>query len=608
MSAIGLRESDLATLLERKRVLDSLWLAHLTLVLGALMVPWWLGVAELPFPTLARNTLVFGTFFATVAWAADRLTQPASVLASIYGLHGLGIAFSAYLWASAGGLGNPGLLSVFSIGVVASGLVMVRWLPFQYALLSVACVWSLSVAQSGELQWFLMRLGLPAGLVGALSRLPAPELQRAFTASTTAPQFQITLLVLFSGVQVALALTSSALADSIERLNHRVRSYRDRSREVTGIFEALLRASTSPTLVAYSDSLQVVHASDSFVKRMLLDPDTIPGKRLLDLVRFESAEEVESSLQNAKGTIPLQRIEIGPERVVVNLHFYHTSHERNRYLTLQFEEITDLYYFHAAFESVADAVLIIDQENRLLFANRVAKRLFGDLYLGQEMRSLLRSRRVMDPETGGGMSRRVTLEDVPYHLTVSQTNLVGDAGVCKILWLKSLEESEALRAAAIRDPLTGVYNRRYFDEYFSILVDGASRSQPLTLCIFDLDHFKEVNDQHGHQAGDAYLKHFTTLASGFLRSGDIFARLGGDEFVMALPGTSLENALRVLDRVYAGLELQPVLLDGQQQEVATSAGVAGCHPGETPEQLFERADRALYAAKQAGRNRYEVAE
>src|SRR2546422_4176770 len=203
MTATQERPNPSASLLERKRLLDSLWLAHLALVMGALMLPWWLGIADLPFPALARDTVIFGLGFGLLAWAADQIERPAPLLACIYALHSGGILFLAYLWASAGGVGNPGLLAAFSIGAVTSGLVMVRWLPFQYALLSVVSVWGIAVAQSTELQWYLVRLGMPPDLVSGLSKLPVPELQRPFVASIPTPQFQVTLLVLFTGVEIA---------------------------------------------------------------------------------------------------------------------------------------------------------------------------------------------------------------------------------------------------------------------------------------------------------------------------------------------------------------------------------------------------------------------
>lgn len=163
-----------------------------------------------------------------------------------------------------------------------------------------------------------------------------------------------------------------------------------------------------------------------------------------------------------------------------------------------------------------------------------------------------------------------------------------------------------LKELSITDSLTGVYNRRYFEKTFADELSQAHRHQhPLSVVVLDLDHFKQINDMHGHLAGDECLK----LVAGVLhqrlaRPGDIVARYGGEEFVILLPATSQEDALAVADQLRLTIEKIEFLAGGQRIALTASFGVAGWIPaqGERYERLIAAADTALYQAKNRGRN------
>jgi diguanylate cyclase (GGDEF)-like protein len=151
-----------------------------------------------------------------------------------------------------------------------------------------------------------------------------------------------------------------------------------------------------------------------------------------------------------------------------------------------------------------------------------------------------------------------------------------------------------LEVAARTDDLTGLLNRRAWDEELGRELSRADRSgAALCVAVLDLDRFKLYNDTHGHQAGDRFLKQIAGCWSQNLRTGDILARYGGEEFALALPGTNLEHAQEMLDR------LREALPDDQ----TCSAGVCQWNGEESAEQLTARADTLLYAAKAAGRDR-----
>jgi two-component system cell cycle response regulator len=164
---------------------------------------------------------------------------------------------------------------------------------------------------------------------------------------------------------------------------------------------------------------------------------------------------------------------------------------------------------------------------------------------------------------------------------------------------------EESRWMASTDALTGLSNRRAFVDWATREVARCARyGDHFCLTLLDLDHFKQVNDRYGHAAGDAVLAAMSRLIGSLVRSCDVVARWGGEEFVVALPSTSLEGAMLVADRLRAALEALPISEpSGQILTVTASFGVAALEAGETLEQIVDRADRAMYAAKSAGRNR-----
>jgi diguanylate cyclase len=158
-------------------------------------------------------------------------------------------------------------------------------------------------------------------------------------------------------------------------------------------------------------------------------------------------------------------------------------------------------------------------------------------------------------------------------------------------------QAAQLREMARRDELTGLPNRRTWNEELPRALEAARRDgRPLTVAVLDLDHFKRFNDRYGHPAGDRLLKEASAAWHGTLRAADLLARYGGEEFVVLLPDADAGEARRVLERA----------LGATPHEQTFSAGLAVWDRAETPDQLLQRADKALYEAKAAGRNRVTV--
>lgn len=171
-----------------------------------------------------------------------------------------------------------------------------------------------------------------------------------------------------------------------------------------------------------------------------------------------------------------------------------------------------------------------------------------------------------------------------------------------LLELKALQEE--LQEQAVRDPLTDLYNRRYLEEIVLEKLSEASQEiYPISVAIMDIDHFKEINDTYGHEAGDVVQKHVANILKKHSRAKDLVFRYGGDEFLILLPATSSQTAYQYAERLRARFEDSCVEYGGEKIAVTMSIGIAAFFTGkEKPAQVLINADDALYQAKADGRN------
>jgi diguanylate cyclase (GGDEF)-like protein len=177
-----------------------------------------------------------------------------------------------------------------------------------------------------------------------------------------------------------------------------------------------------------------------------------------------------------------------------------------------------------------------------------------------------------------------------------------------IFMLVSDREVTAHKTAASMDPLTGMFNRRGFAEACARVIEReAGAGRPVTVMIFDIDHFKSINDRFGHPAGDEILKLFSAVVVNNLRITDLSGRIGGEEFAALLP-CPLEEGVIVAERVRECFQAAGIVCDEGAVDTTVSIGVAGGPAGTELEVLLAAADTALYQAKRGGRNRVEAAE
>lgn len=171
------------------------------------------------------------------------------------------------------------------------------------------------------------------------------------------------------------------------------------------------------------------------------------------------------------------------------------------------------------------------------------------------------------------------------------------------------EEMRETRQWLQEDTLTGAQNRRGMDMTLAREIARAKRyKSSLSMAMIDIDHFKRINDQYGHDAGDAMLVHLSTVIKSVLREADVLVRYGGEEFLVILPDSDIRGASYVMERLKQVVQKSPMIYEGKKIEATFSGGVAQLKAEENGHSLIIRVDKALYEAKQAGRNCVMVAE
>ncbi|BCG61497.1 histidine kinase N-terminal 7TM domain-containing diguanylate cyclase [Paenibacillus sp. URB8-2] len=278
------------------------------------------------------------------------------------------------------------------------------------------------------------------------------------------------------------------------------------------------------------------------------------------------------------------------------------------------------------FESMRDGVLVMDFSDRLIDFNRAAAGMIQGLDAASIGHPLAR---IFLP--GGKEAVAYVMEADPLHQEERELQWSNGDDICyyeirsspvikrggqvagRMIMLIDVTErkllQDKLRQLATIDSLTGICNRTYFMEQSSeVLKNCSPENGSMSIALFDVDHFKNINDRYGHGFGDSALCHITDICRSHLRQGDVFGRYGGEEFVLCLPDTSLDQAARLADRIRRAIEAESLQTPNGRISVTVSFGVTEAVPGCTLEELLTEADHALYASKRGGRNAVHLSD
>lgn len=288
--------------------------------------------------------------------------------------------------------------------------------------------------------------------------------------------------------------------------------------------------------------------------------------------------------------------------------------------------------FRVVFNSVQSAVILIDNHDMIRFFNPAAERIFGytceevlgkslhSLVVVEEMQATARKALAEFWHTGQGpiidtsrelVARKKDGRIFPAEVFVARVRK-NDAywAVGAVLDITDRKvKEEKLVMLATMDGLTGVFNRRHFLFLAEQEVARSKRyNKDIYFLMFDLDHFKEINDTYGHEAGDRVLQDFASICTAGLRRADIFGRMGGEEFAALVVEAKGEEALAVAERIRKNFASQSIGKDGTEKNLSVSIGISRLDPATgSLEAAYAKADKALYEAKDQGRNRVIIA-
>jgi diguanylate cyclase (GGDEF)-like protein/PAS domain S-box-containing protein len=276
-------------------------------------------------------------------------------------------------------------------------------------------------------------------------------------------------------------------------------------------------------------------------------------------------------------------------------------------------------YLKSIMASIPAGVMVIDVEkHRIIDLNKAASRLIGapkKRIIGKECHQYVcpaekgkcpitdlnqvidNSERVLIDADGGGIPIIKTVVPITFRKRKYLIETFIDITELK-------RKDEALKRLATTDILTGAYNRTLFDEIIKREIERVNRySKPLSVIMFDIDHFKQVNDTFGHNAGDSVLKKIASLVRRIMRKIDYFMRWGGEEFIVISGETDREQAYTLAERIRKRIENYKF---DHIDQITVSCGVAEYREEDTENSLIKRADDAMYEAKRKGRNRVAV--
>lgn len=272
--------------------------------------------------------------------------------------------------------------------------------------------------------------------------------------------------------------------------------------------------------------------------------------------------------------------------------------------------ITSEQRFRNISESLADGIVISDEEGQVIYANAAIEIIFGYASGSLLRQPAARLSAMLVPRAGrwSGKASRADSKQISISgLTsaVSDPNRPDRANYTHVIHdLSAQEQMAELQDLATHDALTQLYNRRAFEQKLRESLNEAKRYQVYgALLMLDLDHFKQINDTLGHAAGDSALVGFSKILSESVRETDSLARLGGDEFAILAPFADAQQALSFAAKILERLRLSPVLHQGNAMQLSSSIGIAIYSQGNADiAALLASADQALYSAKAAGRN------
>jgi diguanylate cyclase (GGDEF)-like protein/PAS domain S-box-containing protein len=415
----------------------------------------------------------------------------------------------------------------------------------------------------------------------------------------------------------------------IKNLRTRKKHYKDAFKHSKTTINALMNATSDLALIIDISGI-ILEISESACVRVGKNPDQLIGKCLFDyfepeVVEFRKAyvNMVTQSLQPISYEDYFQdmtlMVRIHP---IINLHNEahklavfisdHTEQKKNETLLNQYSQILStindpIAYIDRNFiyQTVNEAYLKIYHKSKRKVIGQKVEKIIGKEIFAEKIKPFiakcLKGEKIYNQDWFDFPDNQRRFMYMSFYPLYAKEEKISGVVINSIDITKIKEMEEKLKLLSETDPLTQIYNRVKFDDSLSREIIRLRRyPMELSLIMFDIDHFKKVNDTFGHDVGDDVLKSLAGFIKKFIRETDIFARWGGEEFMILLPHTSLKSAAKLGERIRAHLEHFPFEKIGQ---LTCSFGVTEFTDKDTMDTFTKRVDKALYKAKQKGRNK-----
>ena len=266
----------------------------------------------------------------------------------------------------------------------------------------------------------------------------------------------------------------------------------------------------------------------------------------------------------------------------------------------------------AAMEHIREGFVLVDENNNYLSSNSAAVKILPEienLAKGESIFSITHWPNELKNMENDLVEFPITNQETRYYrVSVSPVTSKNQTIIGKIFLFRDITDNvklmKDLENAAYIDSLTGIYNRKHFFELAVVEINRARRqNQTIYTAMLDLDFFKRVNDTHGHMAGDVVLKNTAEIIQQTIRAYDLVGRYGGEEFVLLFSGLDNNEALKLMERIRENMEYCIINYEGIEIKITCSIGMAKLNEDDTLESSIKKADEALYAAKNSGRNK-----
>jgi PAS domain-containing protein len=414
----------------RVHLLDDTWLLTIFAILLATTLPWLLSSFEIDLIAASLGLLALGavhfgfSVLARPAGAGERRTL-------LSALHIVGVAIVGFIWLHAGGLQNPGFLTVFALPVVGA-IFISRWQPYLIALLAILVTGAIALAQAPELRWYAPGLNTAGTWLAAVLNQQGAAASVPFPGFTAPSGYFIILLEVFAIVVFACAIAAEYLGTVIDRLTANLGAARDEAEHGQEFWMALIEELPLPALLVDIDTLQIVCASRQSAAFCGAEPVAghIAGQGLFETIRFSYPDAVQGLIGDAGGVLPLCMVQVGGRLCATEVRVQHVVRKDRRFALLAIEDRTEQFTIKAALDATGQAALVIDSRGRILSFNKQGRALFANIEKDADAAVLLSVPGTAGPwwEPGftGRRKMQIEIDSRIFEVTMSASPLPGE--------------------------------------------------------------------------------------------------------------------------------------------------------------------------------------